>query len=332
MAMGQDEESEEPASEATEIEQPKKKKSLLGKLKFFGKKKDKSDTSQIDYEEEELADDSGGSGAGFINRIFGNFTFGGSIGYGRTFYKHDLTGFAVLNKLDTLRIIEKDSLARLGNNSGFAEWVTMPVRTDSIQLSPSDSLFATDSADITYKGTGRSIPLDFFVYYTIDRYRVGIGGTFEFHTIGNFTPSQAEDLIGTFRPIQNKSRFTRYYVMAGGEFYSYYDYVLSADLKVGKYTLGKAFDKELAKPSFFLNIGVNMEKRLSEILGVFIRPSIETKSYKMSLPGTDKIIKHSLPAFYIQGGATYRFPDQLYDSIQFIQCDQIALKNMRWPK
>jgi len=308
--IGQDEEtdSDKPVTEqAIGEDPPKEKKSLFSKLKFFGKNKDKGDSTQVSGDDEKLEGEEGAGGGGFLNNIFGNFTFGGSIGYGKTFYSHDLTGFAVQNRMDTLWIVDKDSLFQL-KSPGHTEWVTKPVRADSIPTDP-DSVFVSDSADISYKGSGRSIPLDFFVYYTIDRYRVGIGGTYEFHTIGTFTPSQAEDLLGTFRPAESKSRFTRFYVMAGAEIYSYYNYFLSADVKIGKYTLGKAFDKNLAKPSLFLNLGVNVEKRLSEILGLFLRPSVETKSYKMSLPGTDKVIKHRQPAFYIQGGATYRIPD-----------------------
>lgn len=312
VVFGQDEgtESAEPAIEqTTEDDLSKEKQSLFSKLKFFGKKKNRVDTTGVGGESKEFAGEKGPGGGGFLNSVFGNFTFGASIGYGRTFYKHDLGNFYILNRMDTLRIIEKDSL--LGMSSpGFEQWVTKPARADSIlKPAPSDSLFASDTAEMTYRGSGRSIPLDFFVYYTIDRYRVGVGGTYEFHRIGSFSPSQAEDLLGTFRPTENKSRFTRYYVMAGAEIYSYYNYSISADLKVGKYNLGKAFDKDLAKPSLFLNVGVNMEKRFSEILGVFLRPSIETKSYKMSLPGTDQVIKHSQPAFYLQGGATYQIPD-----------------------
>ena len=116
-------------------------------------------------------------------------------------------------------------------------------RIDSVRINPADTLFASDSADVTYKGGGSSIPIDFFISYAFDRYRVGVGGSIEFHTIGTFTPSTAQDILGTFQPATNKTRFTRYYIMGGYEIYKYDDYYLSADLRIGKNNLGKGFDK-----------------------------------------------------------------------------------------
>jgi len=295
---------ETPTEELAEFEsEPKKKGGFFGKV--FKKKGSKTDSLA-----EEQSDKEPRIRSGFVNKVLGNFTFGASIGYGRNFYKHDLTGFALVSRPDSslLYIIEGDSLNLSGSNVAYREWVNKPV-ANTITITSADNLVVSDSASITYRGAGTSIPFDFFLYYRFNRYRIGAGFTLEFHTIGSFIPSAEEALLGSFQPAANKSTFTRYYILLGADLYRYYRYNVAADVRIGKRNLGGGFDKSLASTGLFANLGVMLESNLSEILTVFLRPSYDIKGYTMDLPGADQSIKHNQNGLYLQAGATYTYPD-----------------------
>jgi len=59
----------------------------------------------------------------------------------------------------------------------------------------------------------------------------------------------------------------------------------------------------------FFNLGVTVERDLSEYFRVFARPSFEVKNYGISLPETGLSLKHNLNAFYLNFGVTYRIPE-----------------------
>ncbi|MFN7258430.1 MAG: hypothetical protein ACK5TU_00905, partial [Cyclobacteriaceae bacterium] len=59
----------------------------------------------------------------------------------------------------------------------------------------------------------------------------------------------------------------------------------------------------------YYNLGVTIERDLSEYFKVFARPSFEIKSYVLPIPESGLAIDHSMNAFYINIGVTYRIPE-----------------------
>jgi hypothetical protein len=98
-------------------------------------------------------------------------------------------------------------------------------------------------------------------------------------------------------------------VLLGASVYRYNDYLLVVDANIGGYAMGKKFDKNAMKKGVFVNLGVTVEREMSEYFRLFVRPSYEIKSYKLNVPETGQFIQHRFNAFYINVGATYRIPE-----------------------
>ena len=81
-----------------------------------------------------------------------------------------------------------------------------------------------------------------------------------------------------------------------------------ADLQFGKINRGKNFNKNLISSGIYFNIGYTVEKSYSEYFKVFVRPSIEWKSYSIEIPETSLKVNHRQPALYVQFGATIKIP------------------------
>ena len=82
----------------------------------------------------------------------------------------------------------------------------------------------------------------------------------------------------------------------------------TGDLQLGGYSPGSNFDSSLVKAGTFINLGVTVERELSEYLRIFVRPSYEIKSYTMSLAAGPSIA-HNINAFYLNIGLTYSLPE-----------------------
>ena len=66
-------------------------------------------------------------------------------------------------------------------------------------------------------------------------------------------------------------------------------------------------NKGLIKKGIYVNVGITVERGLSEYLRVFLRPSFDYKYY--SLQVSNKTIHHSINALYLNIGLTYTLPE-----------------------
>jgi hypothetical protein len=96
--------------------------------------------------------------------------------------------------------------------------------------------------------------------------------------------------------------------MIGAAVYRYEEYLLIVDANIGGYKLGNDFEGSIKKSVYF-NLGAAIEREMSEYFRLFVRPSYEFKNYTISIPEGGQSIKHRFNAFYINFGATYRFPE-----------------------
>jgi hypothetical protein len=126
--------------------------------------------------------------------------------------------------------------------------------------------------------------------------------------IGPFRPISYGDRISSFSPGESSFFLKKYFGMLGVSVYRYEQYLLVIDANIGGYKLGKDFQGAIKK-SIYFNLGAVIEREMSEYFRLFVRPSYEFKNYSITIPEGGQTIKHRFNAFYINVGATYRFPE-----------------------
>src|SRR5690606_40319694 len=80
------------------------------------------------------------------------------------------------------------------------------------------------------------------------------------------------------------------------------DLSLVVDAQFGKHNRGGAFNKNHLDQGMYFNLGVPIEKNLSEYFRVFIRPAYEFSSYTINLPRSEER----------RVGKESRFPEWMY--------------------
>lgn len=239
-----------------------------------------------------------------LRLLLGKLNWGLSTGYGGTAFKHKLDGFGILQNANTSPVIFNS-----GNLSGgYANWVNDVAPSSGASGSNSFAV-SSDTAKVGFKSTTFSIPLKATVHLEFDRYRIGGGYSYEYTHIGAFKPISYSDKIGNYALDKQNIFVKHYFGSIGAMVYRYYEYALVVDANIGGYKLGKSFNSSLMRKGVYVNLGVSVERELSEYFKAFIRPSYEIKGYKLSIPETNKAIAHHLNTFYINIGVTYRLPE-----------------------
>lgn len=170
-------------------------------------------------------------------------------------------------------------------------------------------MVTSDTADIGFRSNTFSIPLKGSVHIEFDRYRIGGGYSLDYTQIGTFEPTRYGSDISGYELERTNMFIKHYFGMVGAMVYRYDQYALVVDANIGGYSLGKDFAKNVMKKSICLNLGVRGEREFSEYFRLFIRPSFEIKSYKITIPETYQTLQHRLNGFYVDVGFTYRFPE-----------------------
>lgn len=238
---------------------------------------------------------------GFFRPLLSKLNFGLSTGYGATAFKHKLDGFGIVQRTGRPPEIFSGSTAR------FSNWVNdVGVSSDS---TPGTFTVFSDTAEIGFKSKTFSIPIKGTVHVEFSRYRIGGGYSFDYTRVGAFKPISYSGDINSFTLEKQGFFMKHYFGMAGATVYRYYEYALVVDVNIGGYKLGKTFNKGLIQKGLYYNFGVTAEREFSEYFRVFVRPSYEIKGYKLTIPESGQAISHRLNAFFINVGATYRFPE-----------------------
>jgi len=243
-------------------------------------------------------------GIGTFRKLLSKVTFGLSTGYGSTTFKHDLKGYGILQNPDSLPKLFKPASV----SAGYTDWVNKVTPTGNTVQSNA-FLASSDTTKLGFKGKSFSIPLKATIHVEFDHYRIGGGYSIEYVHMGAFKPTNYSDKISNYRTDFSSFGLKKYFLMLGGSVYRYNEYLLVIDANIGGYSLGKKFDKSQIQKGVYMNIGVAIEREMSEYFRVFVRPSYEIKSYKMNVPEGGPAITHKFNAFYFNVGATYRIPE-----------------------
>lgn len=242
---------------------------------------------------------------GFLNR----FTLNVSTGYASTFYKHEITGVGLIQKGENeVYLFDNTFLVTDSISNAYSNWFNDPT-VSGVAVDPDDLQLGTDTIPVTYKMTGHNIPIDASIHFAYDRYRFGIGGSFELQIVNKFRPTTMSDTLAGFSPNFSSATMSRYYLFLGGEVLRSLRHAIVVDAKVGQYFLSKKkFNPDVIRRGIFVNIGVAFEKSLSEYFKVFVRPSFEFKNFTVTVPETAYSINHNMPAFYINFGVALKLP------------------------
>jgi hypothetical protein len=242
-------------------------------------------------------------GPSVFRKMLANFHFGLYTGLGNTYFSNKLDGYGIYQAPNSLPQLFTDPTA----STRFTEWVTDPGKVVS---APGNYIAATPgTANLGFKGNAFNIPLGLTLHYEFKKnIRVGAGYSYELMSIGSLHPISFADKISDFTPSSSSGLMNKYWVMGGYSFYRWYDYLLTGELQIGGFSPGSNFSTSLVTTSTFINLGVKIERPLSEYFKVYARPAYEIKSYDLNVPG-GLPIAYSVNALYVTVGFTYSIPE-----------------------
>lgn len=239
--------------------------------------------------------------------------FGLSTGYGRTFYNQNLEGFAILQQQDSTPLLFTNDIDPLSGNipRGYRYWFNDVSQSDNITVDPAnDFIVSSDTADISFKAPGTSIPLQATIHIELmNRYKIGGGFMFEYHRVGEFNSKNFDGSIAGISPDFGSAFYKKYFLLLGAKVYRYNEYLLSVDAQIGAINLSKKFNKSLIQKGVYFNIGATIERELSEYFTAFVRPSFDIKNFTLTLPESPTTVSTSMNALYLGVGVTYRIPE-----------------------
>ncbi len=239
-----------------------------------------------------------------LRALLSKLYFSLGTGYASTPFRHDLDGFGIIQQGDDQPLIF--------NSTNIAErysnWTT-DVISSNAGLTPDPFMVNSDTTDLGFRSRTFSIPLKASVHVEFDRYRLGGGFSMDYTRIGEFQPTRYGEDIRSYELERSNMFVKHYFAMLGAMVYRYYEYALVVDANIGGYGLGKDFAKNIMKKSAYFNLGVRAEREFSEYFRVYVRPSYELKSYKLTIPETSQTIQHRLNGLYLNVGVTYRIPE-----------------------
>ncbi len=237
-------------------------------------------------------------------KIFKNFRLGLSTGYGNTFFSHTLDGYDIYQAPGLPPAIFPTGTSPAVR---YTNWVNV-ASIDSSPTAPGSFLVSSTASKLGFKGNALNIPLKATLHYEYKKYRIGGGYSYEFMSIGKFHPISQGDNVGDFKPGGSTGFMKKYFGLLGVSFYRLNDYLFTADVNIGGFNPGSNFDKGAIQKGIYANLGVTVERPLSEYLTAFVRPSFDYKKYVLSIPGSASI-DHHINAFYVNVGVTYTLPE-----------------------
>lgn len=260
----------------------------------------------------------------FLNK----FSITATTGVGVTSYSHRLQGVYFYQDA-TNQFIFSNDIENLGSSfSGYTNWLNdpqlgfetslenpfdlpfeyLPGPVYNPNLGDQTFLVDTDTTDFGFKGGSRGVPITLSIHYNYEKFRFGLGYSYEIHFLRKLKPTAFGDQVRSYEPNVSKTRYSRLFATAGYKFYSFWSYDFVAELQVGRITAGKQFQNGAISRGLYTNVGVSIENNWSEYFRVIIKPSVEFKSYTINIPD-GSTVRHKYPTFFIQAGISINIPD-----------------------
>ncbi|MFY0626617.1 MAG: hypothetical protein JXR07_09990 [Reichenbachiella sp.] len=261
-----------------------------------------------------------------ILAFLNHFSITVSTGYNSTKYKHDLSGYYLLQSNDAQLItVNNGPIDPNAFPDTFQNWFNGVSLMDSADLRdlyevPYQGLpnpvnnpllqqgfkaFDADSLDLGFKDKGWGIPINLAVRFNYQDFRIGFGISGEYHKVNSLAPTNSSLGIRNYQPNFNSSFFFKYYGQLGYKFWDFWDYSFAGELEIGKYNMGNNFT---VQNGVFYNLGISIEKNISEYFRIILKQSYEIKSYDVQVP-LGPSIKHSNNSYQIHFGASITIPE-----------------------
>ena len=262
----------------------------------------------------------------FLNK----FTWTLTTGYGRTYYQHDLEGYYFYQLGQDQLVLPLSDNINFPQFEGYANWLNDPtLALERTARDPFDIPFpplsnpvlnpalnggyffaSTDTTQIGFRGISHGIPVTLQLHYEfLEKFRIGLGYTYEKQFVNELLPTNYQSVIRPYQPNIKSTSYTRFFGTAGYQFYEYFEHLFVAEVQIGRIKSGaNEFNLNTIEQSMYFNFGVSMERELSEYFRVIVKPSVDFKSYTVSIPGgTD--IKHEQPTLFLQVGVSIKIPE-----------------------
>jgi hypothetical protein len=241
-------------------------------------------------------------GSNAFRHVLRNFHFGAYTGIGKTFFNSKLDGFGVYQAPNSAPELFTTSTA-----TRYTNWIN----NAGVDTTPPANYVVANlgTRGLGFKGTALNIPLGGTLHYEFNRYRIGGGYSYELMRIGTLHSKILSDKISDMSPASASALVRKYWGTAGVSFYRWNDYLFTADLQVGNYKLKTGYNSAQVTTTTFFNLGVVIERNLSEYFKVYVRPTYEIKSYTLVPPESGQAIHYNINALYAQVGFTYSIPE-----------------------
>jgi hypothetical protein len=243
-------------------------------------------------------------GPSLLRILLSKLNFGLSTGFGATTLKHEFDGFGVYQPGGGAPVIFNP----VTPTNGYSNWFNQVTPT-TLVINPANFSATSDTTTLGFKSKSLNIPLRATLHVEFNRFRIGGGYSFEYTRVNDFEPLTYENDIRAFTPDVSSFFLKKYFLLFGVSFYRYEKFLFTADANLGGYGLGKKFDKAIIDRSMFFNLGVTVEREMSEYFKLFARPSFEFKNYDITIQEAGRSIRHGMNAFYLNIGASYRIPE-----------------------
>ncbi len=250
-----------------------------------------------------------------IRAFLNKFSVMFSSGYGATFYKTEWPGVDILQHNNRATLLESYSVSGSQiDYTGIDDWTFSPIsQSGQITMDETTALIYADSVTPMYSGLGKNIPLNLSLHLDINRFRIGVGYTFEFQGLKKLKPESEGDLV--YKPVMKSTTARKFYVLLGGKFYHWKGWDYHAEIQIGKVAYGPRYDKSLLSNGLYFNLGIPMEFEFSEYFWFFVRPSFEFRNYSLTMPvqlpdgAIPESVTYKQPTLYVNVGFRYKFPE-----------------------
>jgi hypothetical protein len=265
----------------------------------------------------------------YIRTVLNMFSLGASSGYGQTNFKQDLSAYAIWSENGQLYLIDRSEGMPGEVVRGVSNWLTNPIVNDPLILNsrydvplfplinPVDNpilrntgVLVTDDEDrIIFSDRAGSVPLTVYLNFDYQRiFRIGVGATFEWQSSAVLKPRNHAALLPNYMPDYNSVLNRYYFINAGYKYHDWWDYSFVADLRIGRFRMGNAFNQEILAHSTYVNIGLPVERNLSEYFRLVVRPSVDVKRINTIMPENFGVLGTSLVSFNLGIGVEVNYP------------------------
>ena len=232
-------------------------------------------------------------------------------GYNKTYYSHNLEGYGIYQGVNGTRIFrptEFDGVDML--NSSLTRWFNTSQGSGPVTTDPADYMVSSDTARLRMRSASPGIPISGTLFFFIDQFKIGGGYLILPEFIADFQLIKFPDPTVRYDPGLNFTFARKYYGMVGMNYYRIQQWVFSADVRVGGWKPGRDFNLGQISKGVFVNLGGGFERELSEYFRGFVRPSVEFKSFTLTVPETSGSIKHKAYNLTVNVGALLRLPEK----------------------